>query len=55
MIFSSTEDQVCFTLRPFDDEAIEDPFLLAMTLTGESAVMPVGSAVLIVNEDDCKT
>ena len=54
MTFSSTQDQVCFALQPTDNEAIEDPFLLAMTLTGDGAVMPVGSSVLVVNENDCK-
>ena len=55
MTFTPIQSQVCFTLQPVDDEAIEDPSILTLTLSSDDGVVnPVGTSIMTVIDNDCK-
>ena len=55
MTFTPSQDQVCFILRPIDDDVIEDVATLSLTLTpGDDAIFPVEGSTLTVNDNDCE-
>jgi hypothetical protein len=51
-----TRSSGCFTLVPVDDEVIENPSILTLSISSEDDVSLdlLGDATLTVNDNDCE-